>query len=67
MIKECFWIQGNGIVDKSMLIADINKSLNTDRKLSCVSRPRRFGKSFIAKMLVAYYDKSVDSFWVSDI
>lgn len=27
----------------------------------CVSRPRRFGKSFAAKMLCAYYDKSCDS------
>ncbi len=30
-------------------------------KLTCVSRPRRFGKSFAAKMLCAYYDCSCDS------
>ena len=29
--------------------------------LSCISRPRRFGKSFAAKMLCAYYDCSCDS------
>lgn len=48
-------------VDKTGLISFINKSLGTTDKLTCVSRPRRFGKSFAAKMLCAYYDKSCDS------
>ncbi len=48
-------------VDKTELIDLINRTLNTSDKLTCVSRPRRFGKSFSAKMLAAYYDKSCDS------
>jgi hypothetical protein len=48
-------------VDKTGLIAFINDTLGTKNKLTCVSRPRRFGKSFAAKMLNAYYDKSCDS------
>lgn len=48
-------------VDKSGLISFINKTLGTKDKLTCVSRPRRFGKSFAAQMLCAYYDKSCDS------
>lgn len=48
-------------VDKSGMIALINETLGTMDKLTCVSRPRRFGKSFAAKMLCAYYDKSCDS------
>lgn len=48
-------------VDKSGLISFINRTLGTEDKLTCVSRPRRFGKSFAAKMLCAYYDKSCDS------
>ena len=48
-------------VDKSGLISFINKTLGTSDKLTCVSRPRRFGKSFAAKMLCAYYDKTCDS------
>ncbi|MDO4325752.1 MAG: AAA family ATPase [bacterium] len=48
-------------VDKSGLISFINGTLGTMDKLTCVSRPRRFGKSFSAKMLCAYYDKSCDS------
>lgn len=48
-------------VDKSGLIDYINGTLGTKQKLTCVSRPRRFGKSFAAQMLCAYYDKSCDS------
>lgn len=48
-------------VDKSGMISFINSTLGTMDKLTCVSRPRRFGKSFAAKMLCAYYDKSCDS------
>jgi hypothetical protein len=48
-------------VDKSGLISFINGTLGTPQKLTCVSRPRRFGKSFAAKMLCAYYDRSCDS------
>jgi hypothetical protein len=48
-------------VDKSMLISVINKTLFTERRFSCVSRCRRFGKSMAAKMLYAYYDHSCES------
>jgi hypothetical protein len=48
-------------VDKTGMIAYINSTLGTMRKLTCVSRPRRFGKSYAAKMLCAYYDRSCDS------
>lgn len=48
-------------VDKTGMIAFINSTLGTKAKLTCVSRPRRFGKSFAAQMLCAYYDKSCDS------
>jgi hypothetical protein len=48
-------------VDKTGLITFINGTLGSMDKLTCVSRPRRFGKSFAAKMLCAYYDKSCDS------
>lgn len=48
-------------VDKTGLISFMNAALGTPDKLICVSRPRRFGKSFATKMLCAYYDKSCDS------
>lgn len=48
-------------VDKTEMISLINQTINTPRNLTCISRPRRFGKSFAAKMLCAYYDKTCDS------
>ena len=48
-------------VDKSGLIGIVNKTLFTERRFSCVTHSRRFGKSMAAKMLCAYYDHSCDS------
>ena len=48
-------------VDKTGLIELINKTIGTMEMLTCISRPRRFGKSYAAKMLCAYYDCSCDS------
>ncbi len=47
--------------DKTGLIGLINKRINTPDKLTCISRPRRFGKSYAAQMLCAYYDCTCDS------
>ena len=54
-------IRNDIYVDKSGLIHLINGTIDTPRRLTCVSRPRRFGKSFAAQMLCAYYDKTCDS------
>ena len=48
-------------VDKSMLIEYTNSRLNKASRFICVSRPRRFGKSTDANMLVAYYSRGCDS------
>ena len=53
-------------VDKTGLIALVNKNIGTMGKLTCISRPRRFGKSYAAKMLCAYYDYSCDSHTLFD-
>ena len=54
-------ISGPNYVDKTALIGLINDRIGGDDSLICVSRPRRFGKSYAAKMLTAYYDCSCDS------
>ena len=61
--NEDFKISCNGkiYVDKSMLIEYTNSILHTPERFICVSRPRRFGKSTDANMLVAYYSKGCDS------
>ncbi len=48
-------------VDKTGLIAQTNKYINTLQKYICVSRPRRFGKSIALQMLAAYYSCGRDS------
>ncbi|MCR5788919.1 MAG: ATP-binding protein [Lachnospiraceae bacterium] len=54
-------IRNDDYIDKSGLIAVINQTICRKNRLSCVSRPRRFGKSYAANMLEAYYDCSCDS------
>lgn len=46
-------IRNDIYVDKSGMISLINQTIDTPRCLTCISRPRRFGKSFAAKMLCA--------------
>jgi len=54
-------VRNGEYVDKSALISVVNSTLFTERRFSCVTRCRRFGKSMAAKMLCAYYDQSCDS------
>ncbi len=54
-------INTKNYVDKTMLIELVNKRVGSENSLICISRPRRFGKSYAAKMLTAYYDTSCDS------
>jgi len=49
-------------VDKSNIINDFNKLIEDESsKYVCITKPRRFGKTSIAAMLVTYYSKSIDS------
>ena len=48
-------------VDKTGLIAYTNSVHDTTNAYICNSRPRRFGKSYAANMLAAYYSKGADS------
>ncbi len=54
-------ITNGDYIDKTGMIELINAKINTPKKLICVSRPRRFGKSYAAQMLCAYYDCTCDS------
>ena len=48
-------------VDKTGLLEYTNSVLDTTDAYICNSRPRRFGKSYAANMLAAYYSKGADS------
>ena len=48
-------------VDKTEMIMELNRFLNTEQRFVCVSRPRRFGKTMTANMICAYYDQTADA------
>ncbi len=48
-------------IDKTGLIACMNDVLDSTDGYICNSRPRRFGKSYAANMIAAYYSKGADS------
>lgn len=54
-------INSDYYVDKTGLINYTNSRIGKDRPLICSSRPRRFGKTMAAMMLVAYYSKGCNS------
>ncbi|ORX64713.1 hypothetical protein BCR32DRAFT_297968 [Anaeromyces robustus] len=45
-------------VDKSNIIRELNKLLQTPKNCICITKPRRFGKTSIAALVIAYYSKS---------
>ena len=60
--NESFRVMRNDTyIDKTGLIGVVNRTISTRNKLSCISRPRRFGKSYAAQMLCAYYCIGCDS------
>ena len=54
-------ILGGEYVDKTGLVSLFDSTLGTPRGLVMVSRPRRFGKSFAAQSLAAFYSCGADS------
>ena len=48
-------------VDKTLILKKFCGLMNTQQKFICVSRPRRFGKSVVGKMMAAYFSKGCDS------
>lgn len=54
-------IGGGHYVDKTELLAYTNAVMNTSRRFVCFTRPRRFGKTFAAQMISAFYSKGAKS------
>ncbi|MCR4720581.1 MAG: AAA family ATPase [Lachnospiraceae bacterium] len=48
-------------VDKTGMIAEMNRFIDKGNNYVCNSRPRRFGKTIAGNMLSAYYSKGCDS------
>ncbi len=46
-------------VDKTMILSELNKLVGKkSSRFVCMSRPRRFGKSYVGDLLCAYYSLS---------
>ena len=48
-------------IDKSLIVAELNKLVSSKEDFLCISRPRRFGKSMVGNLISAYYSKGCDT------
>ncbi len=46
-------------VDKSAIIERINERVKTKNRFLCITKPRRFGKTWVLNMLGAYYERRI--------
>lgn len=53
-------------VDKSALIAELLPALGKSQRFFCITRPRRFGKSVMANMVGAFFEKTVNAHEIFD-
>ena len=53
-------------VDKTHFIEKMSTKMNTDKRFIAVTRPRRFGKTVTAHMLLAYYSKEYEGHKIFD-
>lgn len=48
-------------VDKTALLSELIPALDLEERYFCITRPRRFGKSVMAHMIAAFFEKDIDS------
>ena len=48
-------------VDKTRMLSKIWRIMDSGNKYICMSRPRRFGKTYAGNMLSCYFSKGCDS------
>lgn len=53
-------------VDKTALLKELIPFLEVEKRFFCITRPRRFGKSVMANMIGAFFEKSVDAHEIFD-
>ncbi|MEE1285491.1 MAG: AAA family ATPase, partial [Ruminobacter sp.] len=53
-------------VDKTHFIEKMSTKMNTDKRFIAVTRPRRFGKTVTAHMLLAYFSKEYEGHKIFD-
>ncbi|MDO4325709.1 MAG: AAA family ATPase [bacterium] len=53
-------VEDTYFVDKSELIGELFPALGKMNRYFCITRPRRFGKSVMANMIAAFFEKGMD-------
>lgn len=53
-------MQDRFFVDKSMLIGELIPAFGRKNRYPCITRPRRFGKTVMASMIGAFFEKTVN-------
>ena len=56
-----FALNSQIFVDKSLVLQKLCSLLNSNQRFLCVSRPRRFGKTSVRDLMVAFFSKGCDS------
>ncbi len=54
-------MKNDDYIDKSMILAELNRLVDSNQKFVCQSRARRFGKTMAGNMIAAYYSKTANS------
>ena len=59
----------NGIyfVDKSELLEELIPALQQEQRFFCITRPRRFGKTVMANMIAAFFEKTEEPSLFEDL
>ncbi len=59
----------NGIyfVDKSEILEELIPALQQEQRFFCITRPRRFGKTVMANMIAAFFEKSREGSLFEDL
>lgn len=51
-------MKGTYFVDKSEILEELIPALEQEQRFFCITRPRRFGKTVMANMIAAFFEKT---------
>ena len=55
-------MNGTYFVDKSEILEELIPALQQEQRFFCITRPRRFGKTVMANMIAAFFEKNSEKF-----
>ena len=54
-------LNGTYFVDKTQILEELIPALQQEQRFFCITRPRRFGKTVMANMIAAFFEKTEES------